>query len=299
MLRITLKQIEVFVAVVQQGSVTRAAAVIGLTQAAASMALADLERQLDTRLFDRIGKRLALNEDGRTLYPKAVEIAERVQELESCLRPGQRATNLRLGASSTVGNYVLPRLMSEFLAAAPQSQLRLEVKNTRGVIEALRRFQIDLGFVEGPCLDPELDSIPWWEDELAVCAAPDHPLAQQATLTPADLRAHQWILREPGSGTREIVEQLLENQLGRIRLLMELGNTEAIKRAVESGVGISCLPKIALLEAVERGQLVCLTTPFLQLTRRFHILLHRQKYRTLGIESFLAHCLQSTAGVKR
>lgn len=293
MVRITLKQIEVFVAVVQENGVTRAAATIGLTQAAASMALAELERQLGAPLFDRVGRRLVLNEDGRSLYPKAVELIERAQELEGFLAPDQRAADLRLGASSTVGNYVLPQLMGEFLAASPHTRLRLEVNNTRRILDAVRRFQIDIGFVEGPCLDPEIEAIRWREDELTICAAPGHPLAQQAVLAPADLRRYEWILREPGSGTREVVDQLLEQQLGQVRLFMELGNTEAIKRAVESGMGISCLPKIALREAVERGRLVCLPTPFLRLTRRFHILLHRQKYRTTGIERFLAHCLQS------
>src|SRR5690625_4029694 len=150
MLRTTLRQIEVFVAVVRQDGVTRAAASMGLTQAAASMALADLERQLDTRLFDRVGRRLALNADGRSLYPKAVELIERAQELEGFLQPERQRIDLHLGASSTVGNYVLPRLVGEFLADAPQSRLRLEVTNTKGVMDAVRRFQIDIGFVEGP-----------------------------------------------------------------------------------------------------------------------------------------------------
>jgi DNA-binding transcriptional LysR family regulator len=292
MLRTTLRQIEVFVAVVRQDGVTRAAASMGLTQAAASMALADLERQLGTQLFDRVGRRLALNADGRSLYPKAVELIERAQELEGFLQPEQQRIDLHLSASSTVGNYILPRLMGKFLAGAPQSRLRLEVTNTKGVMDAVRRFQIDMGFVEGPCLDPEIETIPWREDELAVCVAPDHPLLGKATLTPADLRQQDWILRERGSGTREVVEQMLENQLGRIRLSMELGNTEAIKRAVESGMGISCLPRITLAEPLELGRLACLSTPFLHLTRRFHILLHRQKYRTPGMERFLSHCLQ-------
>lgn len=292
MLRTTLRQIEVFVAVVRQDGVTRAAASMGLTQAAASMALADLERQLGTRLFDRVGRRLALNADGRSLYPKAVELIERAQELEGFLQPERQRIDLHLGASSTVGNYVLPRLMGQFLTDAPQSRLRLEVTNTKGVMDAVRRFQIDMGFVEGPCLDPEIEAIPWREDELAICVAPDHPLLESASLTPADLRRQNWILRERGSGTREVVEQLLENQLGQIRLSMELGNTEAIKHAVESGMGISCLPTITLVEPLELGRLACLPTPFLSLTRRFHILLHRQKYRTWGIKQFLSHCLQ-------
>jgi len=106
------------------------------------------------------------------------------------------------------------------------------------------------------------------------------------------LRAAEWILREPGSGTREVVEQLLTSQLGDIKLAMELGGTEAIKRAVESGIGISCLPRIALVGAIERGNLVMLDTPFLTLTRALHILLHKQKHRTEGLDSLLTFCRQ-------
>lgn len=290
-LRTTLRQFEIFVAVVRCRGATAAASALGLTQAAVSMALADLEQLLDVRLFDRVGRRLALNDAGRRLYPKAAELVERAQELEQLLLPDRSAADLRLGASSTIGNYVLPRLMAAFLAEAPGSRFRLEVGNTWEVMEAVRRFEIDLGFVEGPCLDPDIETIAWRTDALAVCAAPDHPLARLPAVEPADLRRHGWILRERGSGTRDVVEQLLEAQLGTMPLTLELGDTEAIKRAVEAGMGISCLPMIALQEALERRTLVVLPTPFLRLSRRFHILLHRQKYRSEGVERFLAYCL--------
>jgi len=153
-------------------------------------------------------------------------------------------------------------------------------------------FEVDVGFVEGPCMDPDIEPIFWRSDELAICTRPDDPLAQPGGATIEALRAAEWILREPGSGTREVVEQLLTSQLGDIRLAMELGGTEAIKRAVESGIGISCLPRIALVGAIERGNLVMLDTPFLRLTRALHILLHKQKHRTEGLDSLLAFCRQ-------
>jgi len=295
MLRTTLRQIEVFVATAQKGNVTQAAGMVGLTQSAASMALADFENQLGTKLFDRIGKRLSLNEEGRILYAKAVEMLDRAQEMEACFDRHQRAADLRLGASSTIGNYLLPQLIGKFTAGQPGSRVRLEVANTQHVINAVRDFEIDIGFVEGLCLAPEIDAIFWQQDELAICAAPNHPLASQDGVTSEALRQAEWILRERGSGTREVVEQMLMNQLGEIRLAMELGGTEAIKRAVESGMGISCLPRIALNDAVERGRLVILSAPFLRLTRSFHILIHKQKYRTQGLLGFLALCQSDEA----
>jgi DNA-binding transcriptional LysR family regulator len=290
MLRTTLRQIEVFVATARKGNVTQAAHAVGMTQSAASMALADFERQLGSLLFDRIGKRLALNEDGRALYPKAVEMIERAQEMEQLLHKEGRAVNLRLGASSTIGNYLLPQMIGQFRASRPGSRILLDVGNTQQVINAVRHFEIDVGFVEGPCLDADIEAMFWRPDELAICAAPGHPLAQPGAVSVEALREAAWILRERGSGTREVVEQLLTSQLGDIHLTMELGGTEAIKRAVESGMGISCLPQIALTGAVERGNLVAIQTPFLRLTRVLHILLHKQKYRTEGIASLLRMC---------
>ena len=292
MLRTTLRQIEVFVATAQRGNVTQAGGALGMTQSAASMALADFENQLGVRLFDRVGKRLVLNGDGRMLYPRAVEMVERAHELEQLFGQAGRAVDLRLGASSTVGNYLLPQLIGQFRKQRPGSRFALEVGNTRQVMQRVLHFEVDVGFVEGPCMDPDIEPIFWRSDELAICTRPDHPLAQPGGATIEALRAAEWILREPGSGTREVVEQLLTSQLGDIRLAMELGGTEAIKRAVESGIGISCLPKVALVGAMERGNLVMLDTPFLQLTRALHILLHRQKHRTEGLDSLLEFCRQ-------
>jgi DNA-binding transcriptional LysR family regulator len=290
MLRTTLRQIEVFVATAQRGNVTQAGAALGMTQSAASMALADFENQLGVRLFDRVGKRLVLNEDGRMLYPRAVEMVERAHELDQWFGQAGRAVDLRLGASSTVGTYLLPQLIGQFRKQRPGSRFALEVGNTRQVMQRVLHFEVDVGFVEGPCMDPDIEPIFWRSDELAICTRPDDPLAQPGGATIEALRAAEWILREPGSGTREVVEQLLTSQLGDIRLAMELGGTEAIKRAVESGIGISCLPRIALVGAIERGNLVMLDTPFLTLTRALHILLHKQKHRTEGLDSLLAFC---------
>jgi DNA-binding transcriptional LysR family regulator len=292
MLRTTLRQIEVFVATAQRGNVTQAGAALGMTQSAASMALADFENQLGARLFDRVGKRLVLNGDGRMLYPRAVEMVERAHELEQLFGQDGRAVDLRLGASSTVGNYLLPQLIGQFRKQRPGSRFALEVGNTRQVMQRVLHFEVDVGFVEGPCMDPDIEPIFWRSDELAICARPDDPLTQPGGATIEALRAAEWILREPGSGTREVVEQLLTSQLGDIKLAMELGGTEAIKRAVESGIGISCLPRIALVGAIERGNLVMLDTPFLRLTRALHILLHKQKHRTEGLDSLLAFCRQ-------
>lgn len=290
MLKISFRHLEVFVQTIQKGNVTRAAAHLGLTQSAASMALGDFENLVGTKLFDRVGKRLFINGDGRALYPKAIEMLERAQEVETLFQRNEKTVDLRLGASSTIGNYLLPQLIGKFNVSRPASRIQLNVTNTRLVIEAVRNFDVDIGFVEGPCFEPEIETTPWKSDELAICTAPEDPLAGSDVIDSDSLRNAKWMLRERGSGTREVVEQMLQSQLGPIQLAMELGGTEAIKRAVESGMGISCLPKIALIDAIEKGSIVTLATPYLNLTRDFQILLHRNKYKTRGVVEFLDFC---------
>src|SRR5262249_51284468 len=152
------------------------------------------------------------------LYPKAVEMIERAREMEGLLHRADRAVDLRLGASSTIGNYLLPQIIGRFRTSRPGSRVELEVGNTQQVINAVLQFEIDLGFVEGPCLHPDIDTMFWRPDELAICAAPDHPIARPGGAGIEDLRAADWILRERGSGTREVVDQMLMSQLGGIRV---------------------------------------------------------------------------------
>ena len=293
-MRITLKQLEVFIAVAQSGNVTRASESLNITQSATSMSLSDFEGQLGRKLFDRVGKRLQLNDSGRLLLPKALDAIARVSEIESIASSDAALIGqLRIGASLTIGNYMLPGMIGSFMQHHPGAQVTLDVANTRHVIQALEQFQIDVGFIEGFCHQPDIEVIPWCRDELVIFAAPSHPLASARTITANDLAAADWILREPGSGTREIFDNAILGRISRLNLLMEFGHTEAIKRAVETGIGIGCASRRTLEDALAAGSVVVLSTPFLNLERELFMLIHRQKYRTQGLEAFLDHCRQS------
>ena len=289
---VTLRQLEVFVAIARHGNVTRAASEVFLSQSAASMALSEMEKQLGGNLFDRQGKRLLVNERGRALLPRAQEVLARVQEIGELFgkEGGRLAGVLKIGASSTIGNYLIPRIFGDFVHAHPETRLSLDVGNTERVVGEVKRFHVDLGFIEGFCHDQAIETIPWQKDELVVFASPHHPLARQKEIGPADLAAVNWILRERGSGTREVFETAIAGKLGDLNLFLELGHTEAIKEAVEAGLGISCLSRLAIARALQLGVLVRLPTPFLGLERRFSILLHKEKYRTEVLRAFLAFC---------
>lgn len=295
-MRITLKQLEVFIAVAQSGNVTRASTTLSITQSATSMALADFESQLGRKLFDRIGKRLQLNDTGRFLLPKALDAVSRVADIEHLAASDSALIgSLRIGASMTIGNYMMPGLIGSFMRAHPGTQLTLDVANTRQIIQALEQFQIDFGFIEGFCHEPNIEVLPWCRDELVIFAAPGHALAQQAKITEDDLAEADWILREPGSGTREVFDNAVLGKIHRINLLLEFGHTEAIKHAVESGIGIGCASRRTLEDALRTGSVVALATPFLNLERELYVLIHRQKYRTQGLKRFLEHCQSAMA----
>ncbi|MCC2638127.1 MAG: LysR family transcriptional regulator [Moraxellaceae bacterium] len=290
-MRITLKQLEVFIAVAQSGNVTRASEGLSITQSATSMALADFENQLGRKLFDRIGKRLQLNDAGRLLLPKALDAIARVADIEHMAASDNAMIGpLRIGASLTIGNYMMPGLIGSFMKTHPGAQLTLDVNNTRHVIESLRHFQVDLGFIEGFCHEPDIEVLPWGQDELVIFAAPGHPLALKPQLDEDDLAGADWILREPGSGTREVFDNAVMGRIRRINLLLEFGHTEAIKQAVASGIGIGCASRRTLEDAFRTGSVVPLPTPFLNLKRELYVLIHRQKFRTQGLTLFLRHC---------
>lgn len=283
------RQLEVFVQIALGGSVRSAAERLHLTQPAASMALASLETQLGTPLFDRDRGRLRLNPRGRELLPLAQELLGRHADFVHGVArdDGLLAGELRIGASNTVGNYRVGDLLGGFVRAQPQVSIRLRVANTAAIAAGVLEHALDVGCVEGPVTHPALDVRPWRDDALVVCAAPDHPLARKRGLKPAHFAGARWVLREPGSATRAISERALA-QLPAGETVMELDQTEAVKQAVAAGLGIACLPQVAVTDALATGRLAMLRTPFLELRRKLTILLHREKYRGAALEAFLA-----------
>lgn len=289
-MRITLKQIEVFVAVAKNESMSRAAEVLHLSQSACSMALSLLENQLNGNLFDRHGKQLFLNERGRILLPKAASMLDQAQELQDLMSQNKKnilAGHLIVGASSTIGNYLLPEIIGRFMANQPKVKITLRVANTEQIIRQLLQFDIDVGMIEGRCHSEDVKVFPWKKDELIIISSPENPLCKKAKLTLKDLYASKWILRELGSGTRERFEEAMG---GKINPFLELGHTEAVKQAVRAGFGISCLSRTTVLDSLRSSELVELNTPFLKLSRDFYILIHKEKYQTAVLSTFIEEC---------
>ena len=287
-LRINLRQLEVFLATARSGSTRAAADRIARSQSAASTSLAELEAELGVELFDRIGRRLHINENGRALLPKAQVLVDQAAELQA-LFAEEHAAPLRVAASFTIGEYLLPGLISQWTRMHPKSKIHLRIGNTSDVIDAVAALDADVGFVEGSQTHSELLVKPWRRDEMVVVAAPDHPLADcYATLH--QLAQANWVVREHGSGTRQITDQWLLKNLDQVRIAFELGSNEAIKRLVAASEGLACLSRYAVEQSVSDGHLVELKTRLPKVSRKLAVVLHREKRLGRVTNDFLEHC---------
>ncbi len=294
-MRYSFRQLEVFLAAAHHENITRAAESLAMSQSAASSALKELESQFDFQLFDRVGKRLQLNDLGRSLRPKVESLMEHGEELEALFQQRRTLGEIKVGATMTIGNYIAVGLAAEFMEQHPETRVELVVVNMSTVAKKVLNFELDVGLLEGEIQHPDLDILPWREDELVVFAHPDHPLAKKTEVSEQDLIEAQWIVREPGSAMRQAFERSMHGILPQLNIRLELQHIEAIKRAVEAQLGIGCLSNISLVEAFARGSLVPLNVPQRDWRRQFHVILHKQKYRSAVIERWLALC-QKTAG---
>ena len=298
-MRFSLRQLEVFAAVARHESVSRAAEELAMSQSAASTALGELERMHARPLFDRVGKSLRLNEVGALLLPATVELLDHAREIENVLEGRSGFGTLKIGATLTIGNYLATLIVADYLQQHTDSRVELRVNNTATIIEQICRFELDLGLIEGDCLHPDLVAAPWVDDELTVFCAPSHRLAGRETVPLEELRDEAWIMREVGSGTRQTLDRTLLHNAFPVHERLVLEHTEAIKRAVESGLGIGCISRLALREAFRRGSLTPIKVPELDLQRRFHFVWHTRKHQTRGLRAFVERCRNFTAGARR
>ena len=291
-MRYTLRQLEVFLAIAHHENVTRAADSLAMSQSAASAALKELEQQFDVQLFDRVGKKLQLNELGSLLRPRAESLLDRARELELDFLRHQQAGKLKLGATLTIGNYLAVGLIAKFMQQLPGASVSLEVANTREIARQVLNFDLDIGLIEGEFQHPDIEFVRWAEDELLVFCSPAHPWAKKRKIGDEELLGAKWILRESGSGTRQAFDRAMHGLLPELSIALELQHTEAIKRAVQENLGVSCLSRIALEEAFAQRSLVPVKLEGRDLRRNFYVILHRHKYRSEGIKQWLALCEQ-------
>lgn len=287
---ITLKQLRVFVAITQHHTLTKASDKLYLSKAAVSMALSELEKQLGHTLFDRANNRLILNQEGQKLLPLADELVCRSNNIEDLFNSDTELSGtLKIGASDTIGNQLLPFMLSHFRRKTQHRAQSVFISNTAEICQKLSDYELDIALIEGEAQHPELLASRFSQDEMCIICPPDHELAGIDLHALSELENQDWILRESGSGTREFFLTVVASQLVNWREGFRLNTTEALINSVSAGLGFSCISKLSADSAIREGRIQQVGVP-IDMKREFWLLLHKEKYRSPLIQSFVRHC---------
>jgi DNA-binding transcriptional LysR family regulator len=286
----TFHQLRIFLAVAKLRSFTNAAYELHLSQPDVSLHIRELEEEIGLNLFERLGKKVHLTQAGEVLKEQANRIFAQLRETEQSLAQlkGLMQGSLPVGASTTIGMYLLPQALTDFRRRFPGIKVNLKIANTEEIERLVRGMEVDVGFTGG-VLTPskELKVEPYLEDELVLILSPKHPLARRKKIQVSDLDKQTFILREAGSATRQVSEQGLRNQKIEIKVGMELASTEAIKWAVAKGLGVSVVSKHAVWKETKDGLLTMRRIHGLSLRRPLFIVTHSQRLLPPAARAFL------------
>ncbi|WP_375749828.1 LysR substrate-binding domain-containing protein [Vibrio sp. HN007] len=286
-MRYSLKQLAVFDAVADTGSVSQAADNLALTQSATSMSLSQLEKVLGRPLFERQGKRMALTHWGMWLRPKAKRLLQDAQQIQTGFYDQHLVSGeIRIGASQTPAEHLVPELISIIDTDFPEIRMNLNVKSTRGVINGVLNYRYDLGIIEGRCDDSRIHQEVWCRDHLIVVASAHHPFANRERVSLAQLEQAKWVLREIGSGTRKIFDSSIHKLIADLDVWREYEHVPVLRAMVENGPYLSCLPYLDVENHIKSGQLVALNVPELDMERTLSFI-----WRADMSESPLADCI--------
>jgi len=282
------RRLQVFHAVAKHLSFTKAAEALFMTQPAVTFQIRQLEEQFNTRLFDRANGRIALTPAGTLALDYAERILGLSSELDTRLKElsGHVAGPLLIGASTTIAEFLLPQVLGEFKSRFPAVVPRLFVANSEAVQNRIIERSLDLGFIEGDSHLPSLATDVCCDDELQVVCAPTHPLAKLASVSPKLLTGHAYISREPGSGTREVVDHYLEKAGVSLQAVMEVGSPEALKGLVATGVGFAIMSRATLVIEMRLGRVVQI--PLMpRLDRHFSVVYPKERIHSKLVNSFV------------
>ncbi|MFK3741620.1 LysR family transcriptional regulator [Massilia sp. TN1-12] len=285
----TLEQLRIFVAVAERQHLTRAADALALTPSAVSASIRGLEERYGTLLFDRVGRRIEVNAAGRIFLDEARATLARAAGAERALAElaGLQRGALAIHASQTIASYWLPPLLVRFRDAHPHIDVHLDVGNTQSVATAVREGGADLGLIEGTVADEALALDEVGHDSMAVVVAPGHPWAQKRRLLARDLQDAQWIMREPGSGTRSVFATMLAGQgvdVAALHVALTLPSNEAVRAAVMTGRYAAGLSELVAAPYIAAGLLA--RAPLALPPRPFFLLRHRERYRSKAAQAF-------------
>jgi DNA-binding transcriptional LysR family regulator len=288
-----LNQLWVFYHVAKHRSFSQAADALFLSQPSVSNQVKLLEAACGLKLFERFGRTIELTNTGEVLYSYAERIFSLAQEAESVIEEikGMKAGGIKISASNTLAAYYLPDIIDLFRKKHPRVEIQMDVGYTQNVVESILTFKSDLGMIGQSVTHPNIVVTPLWEEELVLIVPPDHPFARSRTIGISQLQDQPFIMSEKGSGVRSITEEILSGKGPSPRVVMELGENEAIKRAVASGLGITIISATVAKRELEAGLLRAVRLSGARIMRQFSIIHHRDKYLSQLIRAFMDETL--------
>lgn len=288
------QKLKVFCTVAETKSFSKTSEIIHLTQPAVSLQIQALEEIYETKLFDRSSSFINLTPSGEILYKYAKDILNLYAEAEKEIGKitGLIKGSITIGASTTIGNYVLPTLIADFRKKHPKIKINVFIGNTKRIVDLLNSGGVDIGLVEGETLKHKMKTDPIITDELTFIVPPFHPWAKKKVVSILEVTKEPFILREEGSGTRQMIEKYLSSHginTGDMRIALVLGSTESIKEAVESGMGISIVSKWAARKEVKYGSLKLITPKEEKILRNFSLIMQKSAVLSHAVDEFLAY----------
>jgi len=290
--RMTLRQLELFLALAETPHLGQVASGVGLTPSAVSMAIKNLEETLETKLFDRINQKIILNEDGRHFFGRVEHLIMGLKESEKIFRDELLHGEIRIGVSSSIANYILPPMIYRFMEKYEGVTFKMETGNTREVVDLIESGRVDMGFIEGECHSVDIEKEVFGTDELYVVTG-DMALAREKSYSMEELCAKRWILREKGSGTREVFLRHLGDHAKLLNIFMELDETGGVKSVLSNKDTLACLSRFSVRNELKYGLLYRLNIEGLTFTRSLYTIRHRNKYISSLLKEFISftrHC---------
>jgi len=284
-MKITLRQMEIFLNVVNSGHLTNVAKEMKLSQSAVSMSIKELENILGRPVFDRINKKLILNEVGRAFHKEISPLYKKLSDIEYEFRNSLNKGMIRVGASTTIVDYLMPPIICSYMNNYPDVKISLKEGNSKVIIDLIKAGSIDIGFVEGIVSDHEIIEEKIGVDELIVITA--NPAAYKDMHYIDSLSGQQWVLREEGSGTREVFLDYVKDKMESLDIFLELGHTESIKSILAHNSCLTCISKIAVQGEIDEGRLHQVKLRNFECKRDFLMIYHKDKYHSGLFEKFV------------
>lgn len=287
----TIRHMIIFRTVCETGcNSTKAAEALHMTQPAVSLAIKELEQYYGVRLFDRIGRRLHITDAGRHFLQYAIHISDLFSDMETGLRDWDFKGILRIGASITIGSQFLPGYVKAFSQACPGIDVRVTVEQSERLEQKILANELDFALTEGIVSDPNMVSEAYMQDDLSVICSTDQGWTQGQVISIEEFQRQRFLLREKGSGTREVFNRAVEQAGIHITPVWEAMSTTALVNAVISGLGIAVLPHRMILPALRQGLIYTVKVEGLRFSRKFHIIYHKDKFLTASAKRFIALC---------